>query len=384
MAQSRRLFLKIAGASALTLGAAGAGLGVFAATRTPVRALVPWETAMSGAHGDARLRALAWAILAPNPHNIQPWLFELVGEDEVRVWHDPARRLPHTDPYDRQIMIGFGCMLELMRMAAAEAGLAARITPFPDGAGAPRLDNRPIAHVRFIPGGAQPDPLFAHAAARRSNKTRYDARPVPLEVLDAVHIAAAPRLDARLTNEPGAVAALKTLTGRALEVELITPRTFGESIDLMRFGKREIEAQPDGIAIRGAVLEGLHHAGILTRETLADPSSRAFRDTIEMYDGLINSARAFAVLVSPGASREDEIAAGRDWLRLNLAATSQGLGFHPLSQALQEFEEMAPWLEAAQDMLAPDGGRVQMIARMGYAGDAPRTPRWPLESRVMS
>ncbi len=178
--------------------------------------------------------------------------------------------------------------------------------------------------------------------------------------------------------------ALRRLAGQALEVEIKTPRTFRESIDLMRFGKAEIEANPDGIALGGPMLEGLNRIGVLTREAMADPGSRAFSDTLSHYDGLLAATPAFVALVSPGEGRSHELAAGRDWLRLNLAATGQGLGVHPVSQALQEFEEMAPWFAAVHEMLAPDGGRVQMLGRLGYAGIAPRTPRWPLETRMRS
>ena len=43
---------------------------------------------------------------------------------------DLDRRLPVTDPQDRQITIGLGAFLELMRMAAAQDGLRADIALF--------------------------------------------------------------------------------------------------------------------------------------------------------------------------------------------------------------------------------------------------------------
>jgi hypothetical protein len=43
---------------------------------------------------DIRLDALRYAILAPNPHNLQPWRFRLEGDDSVAILHDPERRLP--------------------------------------------------------------------------------------------------------------------------------------------------------------------------------------------------------------------------------------------------------------------------------------------------
>ena len=381
---SRRQVLRLIGGSAAALAAIGAGGAAFVGTREPVAAQRPWFDAAHGSFGEPRLDALAWAILAPNPHNRQPWLFELAGDDTVIVHCDSDRLLPHTDPFDRQIVIGFGCMLELLRMAAAELGYLARITPFPEGEPQPRLDGRPIAHVRFEPGGVA-DPLFAHAAARRSNKEMFDAsRPVSAEVLLELVRQSAPILQTDLIADPAGVAALRALTWRAMETELTTAHAYQESVELMRIGRSEIEANPDGIALSGAAIELMNRAGIVTRARLSDPGSPAFRQTLTLYERLTHTAMAHIALVSPGNTRAEQIRAGRDWLRLNLAATAPGLGLHPLSQALQEFPEMAAHYDEAYARLAPNGGTVQMLGRLGYGPQAVPTPRWPLETRIVS
>jgi hypothetical protein len=87
-------------------------------------------------------------------------------------------------------------------------------------------------------------------------------------------------------------------------------------------------------------------------------------------------------MITKGNSREDQIAAGRDWIRVNLAATRAGLGFQPLSQALQEYEEMAILYAETHKTLAPGGGTVQMLARIGYGPESPVSPRWPLEAKL--
>ena len=148
--------------------------------------LAPWAAApAASAHPDPRIRALAWAVLAPNPHNRQPWIAELPAAqpDMVVLRCDLDRRLPVTDPFDRQITIGLGAFAELFRLAAAEEGRAVAVIPFPDGDPAPRLDGRPVALLRLgAPGSATPDPLFRQAPARRSSKRPYDmARPVAPE-----------------------------------------------------------------------------------------------------------------------------------------------------------------------------------------------------------
>jgi hypothetical protein len=89
-------------------------------------------------------------------------------------------------------------------------------------------------------------------------------------------------------------------------------------------------------------------------------------------------------LVTADNRRETQIATGADWLRVNLAATALGLGFQPLSQSLQEFPEMADPYRQVHERLAPAGGTVQMLARVGYGPTVGASPRWPLESRILN
>jgi hypothetical protein len=51
----------------------------------------------------------------------------------VTLYVDTAKLLPHTDPFNRQITIGLGCFLELMRMAASHDGQRVTDHAFPGG-----------------------------------------------------------------------------------------------------------------------------------------------------------------------------------------------------------------------------------------------------------
>jgi hypothetical protein len=366
MTLSRRKTLAlIGGGVVLAAGAAGAG---FAATRTPHRALEPWTAA--GGYDDARLNALSHALLAPNPHNLQPWEAELVGSDRVRIWRDPARDLPMTDPYARQLTIGMGCFLELMVMAAAETGHGVEMTLYPQGAAGP------VAEARFVPGAGTPDPLFAHVRDRRSCKEPFADRPVPAAAVDVLAPLAA------IVTEPARVAELRALTWEAHQIESTTPRTHRESVELMRLGRAEIEANPDGIDLGGPMLEALMGVGLVTRAALMDPASSAFRQGLDLYERMLAATPAYAVIVTEANDRVSQIGAGRDWMRLNLATTGLGLALHPVSQALQEYPEMADAHARVHGLLAPEGGTVQMLGRLGYGPAAARTPRWPLEARL--
>jgi hypothetical protein len=96
------------------------------------------------------------------------------------------------------------------------------------------------------------------------------------------------------------------------------------------------------------------------------------------------SGMGYVWLTSPGNTRADQIMAGRDWVRLNLVTSALGLGVQPMSQALQEFPEMADLYTKAHEMLAPDGGTVQMLGRLGYGQTPAQSPRWPIERKILN
>ena len=161
---SRRRFLALLGGGVVV--AAAAGGGVWAATRDPAEARLPWETAGHG-ESDPRRHALSYALLAPNPHNTQPWLADLTETDVVTLYCHADRRVPQSDPFDRQITVGLGAFIELAVMAAAEIGHRVHVTLFPEGEPQPRLDGRPVARLTFTRDeGVVRDPLFAHVLAR--------------------------------------------------------------------------------------------------------------------------------------------------------------------------------------------------------------------------
>jgi len=381
---SRRKFITILGGGIIV---AAGGIGTWAATRDPASAREPWEAAKALAAEtgeDPRIFALSHAILAPNPHNRQPWIAELSTPGEITLYFDTTRRLPETDPFDRQLTIGLGCFVELLAMAAAETGHRADVSLFPDGAPQPVLDERPVARIRLVADETvKRDPLFAQIFLRHTNREAYDmARPVNAATLDDI---ATTVRSARLDHATGAeeVAALRTLTWDAMEIELRTYRTMKESVDLMRIGKTEIETYPDGISLGGPLNEGLELLGLMDRQAMLDPESMVFREGMKAQKVQFDTAMGFLWLATPGNARADQIAAGRDYVRMHLAVTEAGLSLQPFSQALQEYDEMAGTYADMRSALGiGENETLQMLVRLGYGPEIKASPRWPLETRI--
>ena len=234
---SRRQILTVGGVSIALVGVGiAAGRSLHSDLSVAQR---PWNN-LGEDLGDPRLNALSYAILAPNPHNRQPWVVDLTQPDALTLYADLDRLLPETDPLNRQIVIGLGAFLEALRQAAAEQGLRLETSFFPEGEPQPVLDRRPVAHVKFITDNSvQHDPLFANIPHRRTVRTPFDKN----KTVSADTFAT---LNGVLRGSDGYfewvsdsqnVSSIKELCRQSWLVETNTPRAHHESTKLMRFGK---------------------------------------------------------------------------------------------------------------------------------------------------
>ena len=373
---SRRGFIRIAGGGVIL---AAGGITLARCDRMPAEAIEGWRQPGHGGN-DVRKRILSYAILAPNPHNRQPWLVDLKTPNRIVLYCDRTRLLPHTDPFARQIVIGHGTFLELLDMAAGAEGYRASIAYFPKGAfGARVVDDRPVAEIILTKDpNRQIDPLFKQVLKRHTNRETYDTdRPLTggqINSLRGLKIDPAVRLN--LTTGAGPLAKLRRLTTDALILEIRTPAKFGESIEVMRIGAEEIAEHRDGLSIHGPMMWWLRQLGMLSRKAMRDPASKSFEVGLDMAREQGGSAMAFAWLTTEDNARETQLKAGRAYLRLHLKTTELGLAQHPMSQLLQEYSEMAE-LQARflQVVGAGSGQTVQMLARLGHAAPAGPAPR---------
>ncbi|MFK7753518.1 MAG: twin-arginine translocation pathway signal protein, partial [Sedimentitalea sp.] len=138
----------------------------------------------------------------------------------------------------------------------------------------------------------------------------------------------------------------------------------------------------DGIDFSGPMFETLRLTGLFSRDAAMDREGMTYTQALQMITDTARTGMAYLWQTTTTNTRADQISTGRDWVRLNLAATALGLGVQPMSQALQEFPEMAPLYAKVHERLAPEGGTVQMLGRLGYGPDVGQSPRWPLEAKL--
>jgi len=143
-----------------------------------------------------------------------------------------------------------------------------------------------------------------------------------------------------------------------------------------------------GARLHAVASTSADRAGAFAREYGAQHAYGRYEDLLscEGLDAVYanaDTAMGHIWLITPTNTRRDQIAAGADWVRVNLAATGIGLAMQPLSQPLQEYPEMAKLYTDIHKRLAPEAGTVQMFARIGYGPKTGPSPRWPLETKFV-
>jgi hypothetical protein len=384
----RRQFIRLAGGG-IVAAAGTAALTGCSLAEVPSTAVSAWQ----GPAGEKDLRrwVLSYALLAPNPHNLQPWLADLRQEGEITLRLDTQRLLPATDPFGRQILMGAGAFLELLAMAAAEHGHRALWDLFPEGEPGVSLDDKPFARVRLVAdAGVARNPLFAHVLTRRTDRRAYDAAH-PVAEADAGKLRAAiGELPVRfgLARDESRVAPIRAITREAWRIELTTPAPMMESMRLLRIGSREIDQYRDGITITSPFLVLMARTGLFDRSQFPAPDSQATQGQVKDFDVITASTPAYLWLVTEGNRRALQVDAGRAYARVNLAGTAVSLAMHPNEQALQEYPEVARPYQAIHALLDAPSPRytVQMLARVGHLpvgmAAAPPAPRRGLAAQL--
>ena len=133
-----------------------------------------------------------------------------------------------------------------------------------------------------------------------------------------------------IVNEPARVERLRAIAIAGSELEMNTPRTHKESIDVVRIGSAEIAAHRDGISVKGPMIWMLRQLGEMTPDKAMTPGTMAWNGGRDYILAGYASAPAFGWLASramtgdPGRCRARlDPAAARGERARRLTATAQ-------------------------------------------------------------
>ncbi|HEU4521587.1 MAG TPA: hypothetical protein VFT12_06270 [Thermoanaerobaculia bacterium] len=126
---------------------------------------------------------LRYAVLAPSGHNTQPWTFR-IADGSVEVFADFTRRVPASDPADRELLMSIGAAIANLRIAAAHFGYETTVMYQPRSE-----ESLPIASIAFRETCA-PDKvlarLFPAITKRHTNRQPFEERTIDDTALSVV------------------------------------------------------------------------------------------------------------------------------------------------------------------------------------------------------
>ena len=363
--------------------------GVFSIGQGP--AYEPWQTWRTDA-AEGPLALVRAGILAANPHNTQPWLFQ-VSEQAVALYADTRRHLGSFDPFLREMHIGLGCALENMVLAATANGYLAQISyaggtlgPIPE-APEPHL----VARIGLAPGETQPDALYEAIPRRHTNRGPYERdRPVPGDALEAMARMGDDDIRLLLFTSEAQRSRFAEVVVAATEAIVADPQMVRDSQRWFRSTREQVAKHRDGPTLDAAGLSPLITA---LAKVLPPPSAERghqlwLEATREVH---VATAPAFGILaVRNRDDRAHALRAGRLWQRLHLYATTRGLAMHPINQPVELVDrerQLGRAPEAARRLAALSESaawRPTFAFRMGYpVRDAALSPRRALADVVL-
>ncbi len=324
--------------------------------RPPSRPRRGWEASMQTP--DLAQALVRRAILAPSSHNTQPWLFRIAGE-VVELLADRKRALPVNDPEDRELTLSCGCSLMILRIAAADAGLSAKVELLPDSA-----DPDLLARVTLHPDSAASLPgaeLLEFVERRRTYRRAFLPRPV-----EAVTV--------------GRLIDAADLEGAWLR-PITDPEARLEAARLVSEGDARQWADPRWRRELAAWMHPRRRGDGLTIPALAAPLAQVVVRTFDLGGGVgakdRQLAQASPLLAVLGTDSDDPLEllrAGQALQRVLLVACQDGLQASYLNQPIQ-VAALRPELGKLVE-----GDFPQILMRLGYPSDElPPSPRRALE-----
>jgi hypothetical protein len=387
---TRRQFLKVAGLGGAALGIGGLGSlsmrtasqGVFDVGRGS--AYAAWADWNTGTGPIALVRA---AVLAANPHNSQPWRFE-ISASAIDIYANPTRNIGAMDPYRRELQIGLGCALENVMIAGQARGYAPQLALLPDS----NTDH--VAHVELASGPASSTALYRAIPRRHTHRAPFDtSKAVSSENLAALDVAVAGIPGAHVVwftsdSAKRQVGALIVVAAEAIAADR------QQSLDSFRWWRdnwQDVQRFKDGMTLDAAGLSPLLTAlaKILPSQTRGQNDQAWIQQTRDNY---VKTAGAFGfVVVGNATDPAQRINGGRLYQRLHLSAVDRGLAMQPLNTLTERIDReralgVAPrFTDAVAGLLARPGQQLLMSFRIGYPTTTPSaSPRRAAEAALNS
>lgn len=321
------------------------------------------------------LKAIAYGITAPSPHNTQSWYIDTLSSTEMLLFVKQV--LPETDPPSRQIHMGAGCFIECVAIGMSSESYETQVEYFPYGeykAEANQLAEKPVAKISLIEKpDLQKDVLYDYIYMRGTNRKPYEGKMITRDEFEQIKA-----LTGKTNSEMIFITGKEDMQpyldifSTAMEIETRTRMTNEETRKMFRFSEEERKEKGDGISIPQMGYEGMiekiAEKSLNNGDSITWHSDKNFKATMKGINKGIKSSKGIIMFKTSSNNMSDWVLSGRDYVRYNIAIAKLGLVTHPYNQVIQEYPEMAE-LQKEFDQLTRTKGdeKIQMIVRIGRA-----------------
>jgi hypothetical protein len=273
----------------------------------------------------------------------------------------------------RQMMVTQGTFLEYVRIAGLNHGYAVDIRLFPDGAYdegrlAESMVRKAVAKVTLRKAAVSPSPLYAFLFQPDTNRGPYRLTPLTDQQAEALQSLGTDKLAVEVFRNMDDLSSLGGHVMQAAKAEAGVPQVMEESERIFRANEYAKNRYRYGFSVEGQGTAGIMKhmlQGVVTLFPSMNRGQGASDRFVQSTQAAVDHTPAYAIIRSGDNSRESQVLSGMLYSRLVLQAHSLGLAVQPLSQALEEYPEMAGIYAAIHRDYAPQGGTLQMLVRIG-------------------
>ncbi len=369
MELSRREFIRAAGLSCIGIGAVTMGAGCFGSknfVEETDRVLF-----LNSLENDL-LKIIYLGSLASSSHNSQPWKIQQVSNNQFRIFVDTKKLLPAIDPHHRETILSIGAFLENAIVAGETFGYELSYSSENEGdIHSFYIDvflNR-LTGVKALPAG-----LLKRRSLRRNHLSIKIAEKYLDNTIETERVKFFPKN----SQQSGII---EDLTLLATEHQTKNRRIMEELSEWIRWNSDEIKMHQDGLTPETMEISGFSGFWVRMFYDKSSVMTESFAEsTIDSTNEQLSSYGGWLLISSIDNSYSELLKAGRSMEAMFIRAAENKLGFHIMSQILQEQETKKEFIRTLQLKEEP-----QFLIRLSHLDEYPEpvSPRRGLSKIIL-
>lgn len=323
------------------------------------------------------------ARYAQNAHNIQSWKISIISEMEVTISLESERMLPETDPLNRQLILSLGAFTAVAEMKAAELGYKLESEWVGPQLVKDHFDlSLPLITYKLVKSDVITSNDLIDTIT--SPTVKYAVQEIDLDKKWGEGITekySNNTVNFWIIDDKHEVDQLKQIALDAFIVEMENPATRDESVINTHIGKNIREEKPYGITLLPNFKKGSFPIMEFFAALFPLKDDAFSEQSIKMFEKALTPAQILVSMTTVDNRLETQYRSGIEMQKMWMEFIGNNYSLLPLSQGLQEYDEVSIQYEEFHNRLAKGDSTVQMLwsVTAPISGEFNQSPR--LETR---